>query len=209
MTRPDVHAAAEQAYRLLPDYVRVVDPSTDYATLRFTAASVAGLERALDTLTLADPGTSVSGTCELVNAAAAPRRFLPWLGWLVGVNTSGIADAYVRDAIANAAATQRRGSIGSIRDAVQRTLTGGRNCRMYWNVSGVDPYLITVLTLTAETPDTAAALAAAWTEKPAGMDLELQTAAGATWADVVAAYPTWNAVVAAHPTWNDLTTWLP
>lgn len=209
MTRPAVHAAAEQAYRLLPDYVRGADGGADYATLRFAAASAVGLERAVDLLALADPSTSVTGTCELVNAAAAPRRFLAWLGWLVGVNTSGIADAYVRDAIANAAATQRRGSVGAIRDAVQRTLTGGRNCRAYWNVSGTDPYLITVLTLTAETPDTASALAAAWTEKPAGIDLELQTAAGSTWADVVAQYPTWSAVVAAHPTWDDLATWLP
>ena len=76
-------------------------------------------------------------------------------------------------------------------------------------MSTVDPYLLTVLTLTAETPDFNAALAAAWSEKPAGVNLELQTVSGPTWADATANYATWDAVTTAKNTWNDLIAAIP
>ena len=209
MTRPAVHPAAEQVYRLLPDFMRASDEGTDYAALRFVASSAVAFERAADFLTIVDPGTSVTGTCELVNAAACPRPYLGWLGWLVGVDTSQIPTPFVRDAVGNAAASQRRGSAGSIRDAVQRTLTGSKSCRVYPNLTGTDPYLISIFTLTSETADPATTLEAALSEKPAGCLIDLNVVAGSTWADVLAAYDTWADVVAAHPTWADLVTWLP
>ncbi len=209
MPAPTLHPAAAQVYRLLPDYVQAADPGTDWTLARYVGAAATGLERVNEFLTLIDPDTSVTGTCELVNPAAVPRAYLAWLGWLVGVDTSVIPDADVRDAVGNAAATQRRGSLGAIQDAVQRTLTGSKSCRVYANVSGTDPYLITVITLTADTPDAGVSLAAAWTEKPAGVDLELQTVTGSIWTEVVAEYPDWLAVVAAHPTWSDLVDWTP
>lgn len=209
MTAPVIHAAAEQVYRLLPDYVQAVDEGTDWTLRRYTGAAAVGLEKCNEFLTLVDPATSVTGTCELVNASAAPRAYLPWLGWLVGVDVAAIADPYVRDAVGNASRTQRRGTSGAIIDAVQRTLTGSKYVRVYSNVSGVDPYLLTVLTLTAETPDAGAALAAAWSEKPAGVNLELQTVSGPTWADAIVAYANWDAVTSAKATWNDLIAAIP
>lgn len=209
MARPVVHAAAEQVYRLLPDHLRDPDESNDWVLLRFTAASSIGLEKAIDFLTLVDPDTSITGTCELVNPVAAPRAYLAWLGWLAGINVANLPDSEVRSAIADATTTQRRGSTNAIRSATARALTGSRHVRVYPNVSGTDPYLITVITLLSETPDTVAALAAAWTEKPAGADLELQTVPGSIWDEVVATYDTWDDVVAAHDTWDDLITWIP
>jgi hypothetical protein len=209
MPAPTLHPAAEQVYRLLPDYLRAADEGNDWTLARFTGAAAVGLERLNEFLTLVDPDTSVTGTCELVNAAAVPRAYLAWLGWLVGIDTLVIPDADVRDAVGNAAATQRRGSVGAIRDAVQRTLTGSKSCRVYPNLSGTDPYVITVLTLISDTPDTAVTLAAAWSEKPAGVDLDLQTVTGSIWTEVVSQYATWDAVVAAHATWNDLVNWTP
>lgn len=208
MTRPVVHHAAEQTYRLLPDFVRTADDDT-YTALKYVAAGSVAMERALDFINLVDPQTSVTGTCELVNAAACPRPYLGWLGWLVGVNTANIADAFVRDAIGNASATQRRGTIGAIKDVVARTLTGSRYVRVYINLSGTDPYLITVLTLTSETPDDLATLLAAESEKPAGSAVELQLVDGSTWIDVEANYDSWNDVTANQASWNELTTWLP
>lgn len=211
MSRPAVHQAAEQVYRLLPDFVRSADAvdSVDYTALRYVAAAAVAIEPAADFLNLVDPDTSVTGTCELVNADACPRPYLGWLGWLVGIDTSTIPAPFVRDAVGNAAASQRRGSAGSIRDAVQRTLTVSRSCRVYPNLSGVDPYVISIFTLTAETADPAVTLAAAMTEKPAGCLIDLNVVTGSTWADVLANYDTWADVIAAHPTWASLVTWLP
>ena len=211
MTRPAVRVAAEQVYRLLPDFVRAADEieTVDYAALRYVAGAAVGLEKAADFLTIVDPDTSVTGTCELVNAAACPRPYLGWLGWLVGVNITGIADPFVRVAIGNASATQRRGSKGSIRDVVQRTLTGSQSCRIYWNLSGTEPYLLTVITFTSQTPDAVATLEAALTEKPAGMDLELQTTDGATYAEIKANFPDYAEVKAEFPTYTDMTDYVP
>ena len=209
MTAPVLHPVAEQVYRLLPDYLQAADEATDWTLRRFVGAAAVGLEPSNEFLTLVDPDTSVTGTCELVNAAATPRAYLAWLGWLVGVDTSVIADSFVRDAVGNATATQRRGSMGSIVDAVQRTLTGSKTVWIYSNLSGVDPYLITVITLTAETASAPTSLAAAWGEKPAGVNLELLTVAGPTWILANATYATWNAVVAAKATWTALVTAIP
>lgn len=211
MTRPAVHVAAEQVYRLLPDFIRSADEveTIDYTALRYVGAASVGLENAAGFLTIVDPDTSVTGTCELVNAAACPRPYLGWLGWLVGVDVSQIADPFVRVAIGNAAATQRRGSKGSIRDAVQRTLTGSQSCRVYWNLSGTEPYLLTVITFTAQTPDSVATLEAALTDKPAGMDLELQTVDGATYAEIAANFPDYADVKATFLTYTDLSEYVP
>ena len=211
MTRPAVTTATEQVYRLLPDFLRAADEleTTDYTALRYVAGAAVGLDKAADFLTIIDPDTSVTGTCELVNAAACPRPYLGWLGWLVGVDTSQIADPFVRVAIGNAAATQRRGSKGSIRDAVQRTLTGSKSCRVYWNLSGTEPYLITVITFTAQTPDAIATLEAALSEKPAGIDLQLFSVDSATYAEINANFPTYADVAAEFPTYTDLTQYVP
>lgn len=208
MTRPAVHAAAEQVYRLLPDYLRLADPGTDYTLLAFTAAAAAGSTKAADFLTIADPGTSVSGTCEVVNPAAAPRPYLPWLGWLVGIDTATIPDADVRSAIADASSAQRRGSLDAIRMVTARTLTGSRLVRAFWNLSGTDPYLVTVVTLTDQTPDSVATLAAAWTEKPAGVDLELQVITGSLYSEIAADFADYAALAAAFATYDDLASYI-
>lgn len=211
MTRPAVHPVVEQVYRLLPDYMRSADEmeSVDYTALRYVAGAAAGLEKAAGFLTIVDPDTSVTGTCELVNAAACPRPYLGWLGWLVGIDTSVIPDADVRDAVGNAAATQRRGSKGSISDVVQRTLTGSRSCRVYVNLSGTEPYLITVITTTSQTPDPAASLLAALGEKPAGADLELQTVSNAAYAEIAADFAAYADVEAAFADYTAMNQYVP
>lgn len=208
MARRTGSTATEQVYRLLPDYVRGADEQA-LQLLDFLDGASTGIQPAVDFVNLTDPDTSVTGTCELVNATAAPRPFLGWLGWLVGIDTTTIDDAYVRDALANASRAQRRGTVGAIKDVVQRTLTGSRSVRVYPNLSGTDPYRITVVTSTSQTPDPTATLLAAESEKPAGMTIELQTVAGSTYIELAAAYPTYDDVDAAFPTYDDLTSWIP
>ncbi len=197
----------DYAYRLLPDYVRNDDDGT-LSTFMGTATRVA-MGPALRIADVGDPDTSVTGTAELANPDAAPRTWLSWLGWLVGINLSSIPDADKRSSISDSSTLQRRGSVRAIIRATQRTLTGSQSCRVYWNLSGSDPYLITVLTLTSQTADTAATLAAAWTEKPSGVDLEIQTTTGGTYAELAAAYADYDAVAAAFTDYDDLAAWVP
>ena len=208
MGTPRTEAQVEDyVYRLLPDYIRDADAGTLATFLGKATASAMG--PALRLADVGDPDTSVTGTAELANPAAAPRAWLAWLGWLVGIDLANIPDAEKRTSISESSTLQRRGSKRAIIRATQRELTGSKSCRVYWNLSGSDPYLITVVTLTSQTPDSAAALAAAVTEKPAGVDMELTDVAGATYAELAAAYADYDAVAAAFTDYDDLASWVP
>jgi phage tail P2-like protein len=208
MGTPRTEAQVEgYAYRLLPDYIRDADAGTLATFLgKATASSIGPALRLVD---VGDPDTSVTGTAELANPDAAPRTWLAWLAWLVGIDLANIPDAEKRTAISESSTLQRRGSKRAIIRATQRELTGSKSCRVYWNLSGTDPYLITVVTLTSQTPDSVAALAAAVTEKPAGVDMVLTDVAGATYAELAAAYADYDAVAAAFTDYDDLASWVP
>lgn len=197
----------DYVWRLLPDYVQADDDGT---LRKFLGEStVAAMGPALRLADVADPDTSVTGTAEVANPQAAPRTWLDWLGYLVGIDLDQIADADKRDAISDAAALQRRGSKRSIIRATQQTLTGSRSCRVYWNLSGSDPYLLTVVTLTSQTASNTVTLEAAWTEKPAGVDLDLQTTTGGQYQELAVEYADYDAVDAAFTDYDDLAAWVP
>lgn len=194
-------------WRLLPDYVRE-DDNGDLETF-LGKATLSAMGPTLRITDVGDPDTSVTGTAELANPAAAPRSWLRWLGYLVGINLDNIADADKRSAIADSATLQRRGSVRAIIRATQQTLTGSRSCRVYWNLSGTDPYLLTVVTLTSQTPDSVATLEAAVSEKPAGIDLELQTSSGALYSELAAAYTDYDDLASSFTDYDDLGDWTP
>ena len=208
--RPDVHPAAERIYRLLPDYVRSADEATEYTALRLVSALAVSNERSTDMLTLADPGTSASGTCELMNAHRIPRAWLGWLGALFGVDISTWPVEIARDVVADAGAEHRSGSRTAIATAVARTLSNQVPPPRVWaNLSGSDPYDITVVTNTAQTPDPVAALSAAMTEKPFGMHLQLQVVEATVLAEVEASFATLADIEAAFATLSAVEEWIP
>lgn len=230
MPAPTLHPAAEQVWRLVPDYMQAADEATDWTLRRYVGAAGVGLEKANELLTLVDPATSVTGTCELINPAATPRAYLAWLGWLVGIDTSVLPDADVRGVIADAVTSQRRGSVAAIAAAVRRTLIGSKDVVVLvkppdpdypsWDYDeagedysadvrrydgGItDPWAIIVITKTIQTPDESVTLLAAVGEKPAGALLELQTLAGMAYAELSAAYVTYDAMRASNRTYGDL-----
>lgn len=197
----------DYAFRLLPDYVREDDDGTLADWLGY--ATTASLGPALRLADIADPDTSVTGTAEIANPAAAPRPWLLWLAWLTGLDISAVPDAEKRAAVAQATSLRRRGSRRSIVRAAQRTLTGSKSCRIYANLSGTDPYVVTLVTLISQTPDTVATLAAAETEKPAGIEIQLLTVTGATYTELAANYADYDAVDAAFTDYDDLAAWVP
>lgn len=192
-------------FRLLPDYVRSSDDGT--LALFLGRATVASMGPALRTADVADPNTSVSGTPEIANPLAAPRSWLAWLGYLIGIDTSALADADIRSALQDASTSQRRGSTAAMRVAVQRTLTGGKSCSILTDDGG-NPYAIRVIVRTAQMPSGSATLAAATSEKPAGCSITVQAAAGTTWQQITTKSKTW-AQVAAVGTWDDVLNWTP
>lgn len=192
--------------RLLPEYVRSDDDGTLAA---FLAGVGAAFRPALRLVDLADPDTSVTGTAEVANPEAAPRPWLPWLAWIIGVDLSGVPEPEQRTAIAEASTLRRRGSIRAIIRATQSTLTGSRSVRVYPNPTGSDPYLIRVVTVTAQTPDEPATLAAALREKPAGIVLDLQVVPGATYDEAAAEFDTYADAQVAFADYDEAAAWIP
>lgn len=209
MTAPTVSRLTQLVFSRLPDYVQAADDANDYATRRFLASLLDPQRATAELVDAADPDTSVTGTSELANPAAAQRPWLPWLGWLVGLDVVGISETAQRQAIAEASRLQRRGSRGSIIRAVQRTLTGSKSCRVYANLDGLSPYLITVITLTDQTPDAVATLEAAFSEKPAGIDLELFTVTGSTYVELAAEFTDYDELAATFADYDDLGDYVP
>jgi hypothetical protein len=83
--------------------------------------------------------------------------------------------------------------------AIRRTLTGTRY--VFLKEREGSPYRVTAVTRTAETPDVAATLAAALSQKPAGLILTLSSTAVRTWLEVDTAGGTWAGVAATYGTW--------
>lgn len=209
MTAPTVSRLTEVVLERLPDYVQAADPGNDDAVRRYFASLLDPQRATVELIDAADPDTSVTGTSELANPDAAQRAWLPWLGWMIGLDVSGISETAQRQALSEASRLQRRGSRGAIIRATQRTLTGSKSCRVYPNLGGDEPYLITVVTAISQTPDEVATLEAAWTEKPAGMDLLLVAVEGATYDELAAAFPTYDDLSAEFATYDDVSTWVP
>ncbi len=87
-----------------------------------------------------------------------PAIALPWIAQLKGVRaTPGLSEADARDEIRNGEGL-RRGTADSLARAGRKHLTGEKSVRVLERVGG-DPYALTVITRTSETPDPAATLA--------------------------------------------------
>lgn len=151
MTRPTVGDVTENAYARLPLFVREDDEGLDYPLLAWLSAALDQADSSATMLAICDPDQSTSGTVELTNPYYCPAAWLPWLGWLVGLNTSTtlivttdyeseisyqearsysgdyvseLSKSTIRDTIANYGTTRLRGSRAAIAFAVQKTLTG-------------------------------------------------------------------------------------
>jgi hypothetical protein len=107
------------------------------------------------------------GWSPLLDPARCPAWALPWLAQFAGVTlTPGLSEQEWRDEITSPPAFER-GTPQAIIDATARTLTGDQRVTLRERDGG--PWLLTVITYTAETPDPAAAERAARSQKPIGL----------------------------------------
>jgi hypothetical protein len=111
------------------------------------------------------------GWSQLLDADRAPDEALAWLGQWVGVRvTAGSTPANQRLQIKSVGGW-KRGTPGSLVAAIQATLTGTKSVTVIERNGG--PYNITVITKASETPSPSASLAAAVSQKAAGLGSRL------------------------------------
>jgi hypothetical protein len=89
-----------------------------------------------------------------VDPASAPVWSLPWLAALVGIEWRGNATEELRSLIIDRP-RYKRGTNAYIRAAAQSTLLGTKSVFLSPRLNG-NPWLLSVTTLPAETPDPAA-----------------------------------------------------
>ena len=199
-TPSNITRTGQRLFDLLPEYVR--DADTRDELLRFLASVGDAAHPVAKFIDDADPDTSASGTSEPVNPATAPAGWLPWLGWLIGVPVTGMDTSDARWYLSRAGA-QAHGSAAGIQAAVQATLTGDQYCLVTTAVGG-DPWAIEVQVNSDEVVDSAATLAAAMREKPAGANLTLTSSTPVTYDDLDTAYTTYSNMTASALTYLEL-----
>jgi len=127
-----------------------------------------------------DPEDGSPPFSPLLDPARCPPWALPWLAQIAGVTVPQTAtEDQAREMIVELAG-QRRGTTAMLEAAAGMYLTGSKT--VYFrerDPTGTDPpYTLEVITLTDETPDSGAVLAALMAQKPGGLILNYRTVQG-------------------------------
>lgn len=195
MTAPVL--ATEAAEALQPAY-----PGAYEAAL--LAAMLAPLQRMVDVI-LDEDGPYAS----VFNRTIPDPAPLAWGAQWAGMDAAGKTEAQLRDA-AFIRSRWRRGTLGSIQSAIQSVLTGSKNVRIYERKNPADfsidePFHITVVTTTSETPGGADSIIEALTGAnpvlPAFLNLHVAVVDGYSWADLEATGKDWADVLADFVDW--------
>jgi hypothetical protein len=137
----------------------------------------------------------------LLDVDLSPDWNLPYLGQFVGVRvTPGATPAQARQQI-RAEGGFQRGTPGAMIAAVKPTL--GLTQYVFLKERDGDEDHITVVTRTSETPNPAVTLAAAVSQKAAGLILTHVVTSVRTWLEIDAAGGTWAGVSAMYGTWDN------
>lgn len=177
-----------------------VDASYGYALRAYTRALGSMLE---EVNWYASETDTMPGWARLVDLDTTPEKALGWLAQLVGVTLDPALDDTAQRARIRATDGFNRGTYAAIAGAAQQYLTGMRRVILVERVGG-DPYALTLITYTSETPDSAKVLAAVTAQKPAGIILTYSVLTGQTFAQLKANYATFAAAKAHYPTFAAL-----
>jgi len=147
------------------------------------------------------------GYSALLDVNRCPAVALPWLGQFVGVRVPpGLSEQAQRNWIASTDGFHR-GTRDALIGAAHATLTPPG--QVVFRERDGDPYYLTVITYTAQTPDPTATLNALLAQKPGGILLTYRTALGQDYSQLRARHATYAAVKAAYTDYNAVRTDIP
>ena len=199
MARPVVSAAAEELFAACPAWARADGESTGWAFLHFCEAICRKFQTLEDVIRDTDLGP---GWSHVLDVDRAPAAWLPWLSQFVGVRLiPGETEAQNRDRIKRRDGL-KRGTVNAMRAAVEDTLTGTKHVIL--NERNGSAYRLSVRTLGTETPDPTKTLAAALSQKPAGIVLDYGTYTGPTYDVVRANFDTYQQVKDYYVDYQDM-----
>lgn len=154
------------------------------------------------------------GWSSILDLDRVPDAWLGWLAQFVGVRLRvglGVIEQRMRITSTDG---QHRGSPAALRAAARQYLVGpdGTGGSAYVIINerlGGNAYQLGILTLTSQTPDPAAVLAAILEQKPAGIVLTFNTVPGQTYIALETAYDTIGDVRADYATYSAVRSNLP
>lgn len=200
MARPVVSATAEDLYASLGAYT-AGDEDQGWDLLNACEALCSAFVEPVAELVQERDGRVAWEI--LFDLELAPLAYLPYLAQFVGVTlTSNMSEAEMRAAI-QLPEGFRRGTVDAMMQAIQRTLTGSKHVSFQQRFGG-SAWALAVRTQTSETPSEAATEAAIISQKPIGIVLDYASIAGATYAEVDAAYADYAAAEADTDDYADL-----
>lgn len=189
---------AADVYELLEPYAEV-DAANSYA-LRSLVEACTKTFVDIDEI-VRDSLTGDVGWSSIFDADRAPTEALAWLGQMVGMlvyPTDGIA--LTRWRVAHAVGGIRRGSLTTMIAVAQQLLTGNKTVVVTERVG--DAWHFAIRTRTAETPSSAAVLAALTASKPAGLIMDYATFTGILFQESLANQATYTLSTAAKATYT-------
>lgn len=143
----------------------------------------------------------------LTDPDRCPDALLPWLAqWDGVVLEDGMTAAEQRTAV-KARAGLARGRISTIRERIERVLTGNKRIIIHERTPG--PYDLYIRTIASETPNPDEVLRAIRDQKPAGIVLDYDAATGITYIDLAANYATYGDLAATGMSYQELSETLP
>lgn len=166
----DAGSVAERLYAALEPFA-YADEENDWALLVYSGAAGQMRQQIHD---LVADTEDRPGWANLLDIDNCPADYLPYLAQFVGSRIpTGSSEATARD-IVRTHSGFNRGTVSALEAAVAATLTDTQTVYISERVDD-NAYWLTVATLTSETPDEAATLAAVLSQKPAGIKLDFFT----------------------------------
>ena len=191
MPMPSLSPVAERLYEALAPHA-YADADNDYSLAHFCAAIARMFDQVASYVDSHESGPD--GWAAMMSPDTAPVEALGWLGQFVGVSLpTGLSDEVELRSRVRTAAGLKRGTLASMRSAIQDTLIGGKTVTIIERAGG-DAYRIEVITHTADTPDPAKTEAALLSQKPAGIMYTYSSVASEAWDEAVSTWDTAPAV---------------